>query len=226
MNECDILIVGAGITGLSIAKEISEHFDSLKVIIIDKENELAFHASGRNTGVIHAGFYYSADSLKAKFTAEGNRLLTNYCLSNGLSILRCGKVVVAKNEKEIELIDELKRRGDKNGVTLKVIDERELSEIEPNARTFRKALFSPSTSSINPKEILIDIANRIKRKEGFEVNLGVKYLKRIGKRRVRTSSGEISFKYLVNCAGLYADKIAHQYGVGRQYLLLPFKGLY
>lgn len=135
MITTDILIVGGGIVGVSIAKELTSRHPDLNITLLEKENAVACHASGRNSGVLHAGFYYSPDSLKARFTVEGNRLLTEYCLQHNLTINRCGKVVVAKDEKELEGIFELKRRGDKNGVTLELIDEKRLTELEPNART-------------------------------------------------------------------------------------------
>ena len=96
----DIVIIGGGIIGLCVARECAERWPGLKITIIEKEDALAKHASGRNSGVLHAGFYYSAESLKANFTKEGNRLLTKYCLDNKLSINRCGKVVVTKNNQE------------------------------------------------------------------------------------------------------------------------------
>ena len=125
MITTDIVIVGGGIIGLSIARELNNRHPDLKITLIEKEATVACHASGRNSGVLHAGFYYTPDSLKSRFTVEGNKLLTDYCLKNNLSINRCGKVVVAKDEREVEGILELKRRGDKNGVDLELIDEKD-----------------------------------------------------------------------------------------------------
>lgn len=226
MLECDILIAGAGITGLSVAREITGRYPSLKIIILEKEDELASHASGRNSGVIHAGFYYTPDSLKARLTAEGNRLLTQYCLDNGLSILRCGKVVIAKDENEIETLNDLKKKGDRNGVNLDIVDEKELGEIEPNAKTYRKALYSPSTSSIEPKQVINDIAKKLSSKKNVDILLETRFLKKGRKNEVRSSAGGICYKYFINCAGLYADRIARDFGASRKYVLLPFKGLY
>src|SRR5512137_381710 len=114
MYKTDYLIVGGGIIGLSIGRELVLCFPGSRIVILEKENEVAFHASGRNSGVLHAGFYYSADSLKARFTLAGNQALTAYCLENGLPINRCGKVVVASSEQEVEGVLELKRRGERN----------------------------------------------------------------------------------------------------------------
>lgn len=220
----DILIIGSGIMGLSIALEICNRWPDLKITLIEKEDTLACHGSGRNSGIIHAGFYYTPDSLKARFTAEGNRLLTDYCLRHNLAIDRCGKIVVAKDENEVEILYELKRRGDKNGVDLKIIDEDELQDLESNAKTFKIALYSPATSTVDPKEVVKHIADSLKDK--VDILLNERFIKKETHSTIRTSRLRIGFRYLVNSAGLYADKVAHQFGVGYKYTLIPFKGLY
>ncbi|HHT9144823.1 MAG: L-2-hydroxyglutarate oxidase [Candidatus Brocadiaceae bacterium] len=224
MITTDILIVGGGIIGLSIAREFNNRHPDLKITLIEKEATVACHASGRNSGVLHAGFYYTPDSLKSRFTVEGNKLLTDYCLKNNLSINRCGKVVVAKDEKELDSIFELKRRGDTNGVDLELIDEKRLEEIEPNARSFDKALYSPTTSVVNPKEVVGHIADTLKGKVNILFN--EKFIKSDDTNTISTNTHKIKFKHLINSAGLYADKIAHQFGIGQKYTLIPFKGLY
>ncbi len=224
MITTDIVIIGGGIIGLSIAREIYHRRPDLKITLIEKESAVACHASGRNSGVLHAGFYYSPDSLKSRFTVEGNKLLTDYCLKNNLSINRCGKVVVARDEKEVEGIYELKRRGDTNGVDLELIDEKRLEELEPNARTFSKALHSPTTSVVNPKEVAGHIADTLKGK--INILFNERFVKREDSSTICTGTQKIQFKHLINAAGLYADKIAHQFGVGQRYTLIPFKGLY
>ena len=224
MITTDILIVGGGIIGLSIAREFNNRHPDLKITLIEKEPAVGYHASGRNSGVLHAGFYYTPDSLKSRFTVEGNKLLTDYCLKNNLSINRCGKVVVARDEKEVEGIYELKRRGDRNGVDLELIDEKRLEELEPNARTFDKALYSPTTSVVNPKEVVGHIADTLKEK--VNILFSEKFIKRDDTNTISTNTHKIKFKHLINSAGLYADKIAHQFGIGQNYTLIPFKGLY
>ena len=220
----DILIVGGGIIGLTVAKELCDRWPRIKITLIEKEPSFAAHASGRNSGVIHAGFYYTPDSLKAKFTADGNRLLTDYCVKHNLSINRCGKVVVAKDAKELEMLYELKRRGDKNGVDVKVVDEKELIKLEPNANTYREALYSPATSTVNPKEVVEHIAESLKGK--ITILLNEKFSNRDDLDVVSTTSTTINFKYLINTAGLYAEKVAHHFGLGFKYTVIPFKGLY
>jgi len=149
----DILIIGAGIIGLSIARELKLKSPDSSIVILEKDSDVALHGSGRNSGVLHTGFYYTSNSLKAKFTASGNKSMKDYCYENGLRINECGKVVIAKNELEIDGLNTLIDRGVKNGVVLSLIDSHELAEIEPNAKTFEKALYSPSTATVDPVEI-------------------------------------------------------------------------
>lgn len=137
----DYLIVGSGIIGMTIAYELKEKEPSLKIAIIDKEEDVAKHASGRNSGVLHAGFYYTANSLKAKFTVDGNRLMKEFCKNNNIFVNETQKIVVAKNEEEVQGIYELQKRGEINGVETKIISEDEVSKIDPNIKTYKKALF-------------------------------------------------------------------------------------
>src|SRR6266853_3835330 len=121
MNTADFLVVGGGIVGLSIAREWKRRFRDARVALIEKEAECGLHASGRNSGVLHAGFYYAADSLKARFTREGNSQLTSYCAARRLPINRCGKLVVARTPAELVGLAELLRRGRVNGVPLEEV---------------------------------------------------------------------------------------------------------
>lgn len=220
----DILIVGAGVIGLGLALEIKRRQPGLSLVVIDKEAKLAAHGSGRNSGVLHAGFYYSADSLKARLTRDGNRLMTDYCLHKGLCINRCGKLVVATQEEDLTGLDELLRRGRANGVELEEISADEARRIEPRVRTLERALWSPSTSSVNPREVMASLAADAVT-AGIQVITGCAYLGRQGA-AVTTSEGLLSPGYLINAAGLYADRIARDYGFSRDYTILPFKGLY
>lgn len=210
--------------GVSIARELKRRSQDAKVILIEKEVECGLHASGRNSGVLHAGFYYTADSLKAKFTRQGNILMTEYCDAKKLKINKCGKLVVAKNKSELVYLDELLKRGEKNGVPLQAITEAEAKAIEPRVKTCGRAIFSPTTSSVDPMEVMMSFkADAIQ--EGIEIHTGVRYVGRSGK-AVLTSTGKYEAGYVVNVAGLYADKIGQDYGFSRNYRILPFKGLY
>lgn len=220
----DILIIGAGVIGLGLGLELKHRRPELSLAIIEKEATLAAHGSGRNSGVLHAGFYYSADSLKARLTREGNSLMTDYCLDKGLDINRCGKLVVATGEADLPVLDELLRRGRVNGVELESISADEARRIEPRARTLERALWSPTTSSVDPRQVLARMAEDAA-DLGIRVITRCAYLGRRG-RDVNTSQGLFSPGYVVNAAGLHADRIAHEYGSGRDFTMLPFKGLY
>lgn len=224
MKISDFLVIGGGIIGINIARQLKYRYSDARVVLIEKEAECGLHASGRNSGVLHAGFYYSADSMKAKFTRAGNRMLTEYCEEKAIRINKCGKLVVAKDEHDLPLLDELLDRGRRNGVPLADISEEEAKDIEPRALTYRRALFSPTTSSVDPMEVLHAMkADAIE--AGIEIHQGVRYIKRTTD-GVHTSNGSYKAGYLVNAAGLYADRIAMDYGFSERYVILPFKGLY
>lgn len=220
----DYVIVGAGIIGLTIAQRITDQHPSASVLILDKEESLATHASGRNSGVLHAGFYYTADSLKARLTVEGNQRLTAFCDAHGLKINKCGKLVVAQTPAEAEQIDELYRRGQCNGSTVKIISVAEAREMEPHVRSVDKVLYSPRTSTVDPKEVCQKLFT-ILQERGAVFQFGTAYCKRQAD-TIETTAGAIRFKHLINCAGLFADRIAQDFGFGEGYTLIPFKGLY
>lgn len=174
--------------------------------------------------MLHAGFYYAADSLKARFTRDGNRRLTEYCSERGLRLHRCGKLVVAKDEADLPGLDELLRRARANGVALDEVTEDEAREIEPRVKTHQRALHSSSTSSVDPGEVVASLALDA-RTAGIRIMTETAYLGHHSD-RVKTSSGAMSAGYVVNAAGLYADRIARDYGFSERYEILPFKGLY
>ena len=225
MDTCDFLIIGGGIIGISIARELKRRHPHATLLLIEKEEGYGLHASGRNSGVLHAGFYYTADSFKAKFTQTGNQRLTEYCESRNIPVNKCGKLVVAQNESELSQLDELMVRAKNNNVPLNYITEEEAKAIEPRVKTFEHALFSPTTSSVNPSQVVQAMRDDASQ-EGLKLHSGVRYLRRTGKGAVKTSQGNIEFGYMVNAAGLYADKIAQDFGFSRDYRILPFKGLY
>lgn len=226
----DSLIIGSGILGLTIAFQIKKKNPQAGVCIIDKEEREAMHSSGRNSGVLHAGFYYTADSLKARFTVAGNRLMKQYCCQHGIPVNAAGKLVVAQNEQELEQLYELERRGKRNGANVEIIDEYKALEIEPNVRTFRKALYSPDTASVDAREVCARLRRDLE-SQGVRFLFGTKYLgqKAGGNGEgtvVKTTAGDMTVGKLINCAGLYADKIAKDFGFGQQYTIIPFKGIY
>lgn len=221
----DYLVIGGGIIGLNIALQIQEKKPTCKIVLIEKEREVAMHSSGRNSGVLHAGFYYSADSLKAKFTRDGNKAMHEFCKQRNLAINECAKVVIATNEDELKGLEELKRRGDTNGVELLWMSEEEVEQKYPNLKTYKKALFSPSTATIDPKKVTREFA-KLAVEKGITILTNTKYLQKIDDFKISTTQGDITCKKLINCGGLYADKIAKEYGFAQNYIIIPFKGIY
>lgn len=225
MNKTyDYLIIGSGIMGLTIAWSIKQKQPNASIVIADKEPKEAYHASSRNSGVLHAGFYYTADSLKAKFTVEGSKRLKHFCRYKNIPLNECGKLVVAQNEEELEKLHELERRGKTNGSNVRLIDVEEAEAIEPNVVTYKKALYSPDTASVNPQEVCAHLKLDLI-KEGVEFRFNTKYLSR-HQNTVVASTGDITAKKIINAGGLYADKIAQDFGFGTRYTMIPFKGLY
>ena len=224
--QSDYLIIGAGIIGLSIARQLKEKYPGKSIVILEKEIDVAYHSSGRNSGVLHAGFYYTSDSLKARFTKDGNALMREYCEKNHLKINKCEKVVVANDEKELKSLYELEQRGRQNGVDVRIIDEKELLEIDPNVQTYKKALYSPNTATVDPVEISQHIKKALVEK-GVMFYFGEGYEKKLDNHTVQSNLNQIfSATKIINCAGLYADRVAKDFGFSQNYTIIPFKGIY
>jgi L-2-hydroxyglutarate oxidase LhgO len=224
MRGYDIAVIGGGIVGLALADAWLARHPGSSVLVLDKEERLAAHASGRNSGVLHAGFYYAPDSLKAQLTRRGNQMLKAFCAERGVPVRETGKVVVTTSAEQLSALDELYARGQTNGVPLELVDEVGLREIEPLARTHERALWSPSTAVADPVAVVEALAARV-RERGGEVRLGTPVIE-AGPGCVRTPYQRIEVGHTINAAGLYADRVAHWFGVGEDYAMLPFKGLY
>jgi len=224
--RCDYLIIGAGIIGMALARELLSRFPAADILVIEKEPDVARHSSGRNSGVLHAGFYYTADSLKARFTRDGNRMMREYVKGRGLAINECHKVVVASDESEIEGVRELQRRGEKNGVDVRIIDQQELAGIDPNAKTTQIALYSPSTATVDPGQVCHALKDDLEQ-AGVKFLFSQGYQRRQGDSAIVTSGGlVIEVGLIINAAGLYADRIARDFGFSQNYTIIPFKGIY
>lgn len=224
MVTTDFLIIGAGIIGICVARELKRRHPARSVTLIEKEAAVGRHASGRNSGVLHAGFYYTADSLKARFCRDGNRALRTYIGTKGIPLNECGKLVVARNADDLPQLDELLRRARANGVTLESITATQAREIEPRVITHERALWSASTATADPLQVIGAMREDAER-EGVRVISGARYRGFSGG-CVSTTAETFSAGYTINCAGLYADRVALSFGFSQNYRILPFKGLY
>ena len=220
----DVAVIGGGIVGLALADAWLTRYPGGSALVLDKEDHLAAHASGRNSGVLHAGFYYAPDSLKAHLTRRGNQMLKVFCAERDVHVRETGKVVVTTSPDQLTQLDDLYSRGQANGVPLEMIDDAQLHEIEPLARTHERALWSPSTAVADPAAVVEALGARV-RERGGEIRLGTP-VTAAGPGWVRTPTGSIAVGHIINAAGLYADRVAHWFGVGEDYRMLPFKGLY
>lgn len=211
--------------GLATGIALLESKPSLKVIIAEKEEALAKHASGRNSGVLHAGFYYSPDSLKAKFCRDGNRALRKLAKKYEIPIRDVGKVVVARNADENLRLETLFERGIKNGVDLELLDASKLTEYEPLAITHERFLWSPTTA-VSDSKAIVDAM----RKEFESLGGVIHYKSKVQLTEVNNeivdSTNTFSAKHFINAAGAQSDRIARKVGVGTEYAMLPFMGVY
>ena len=226
-KEYDQIIIGAGIVGISLGLALLERDPNRKVLIIDKEEKPGIHASGRNSGVLHAGFYYSPDSLKAKFCRLGNLELRKFCKENNLQILETGKVVVCQDKQDVARLEELYRRGVANGVNIEILDSKDLGKIEPAAQTVDKFIWSPTTAVGNPKDVIKKLAEKFTKSGGsFSFNTQVQLIEKDNEVLVKTKTAMYNAKSIINSAGAYAADLAKQVNVGTEYVCLPFLGAY
>lgn len=221
----DVLIIGAGVIGLSTAKALLDMNPNIKLTIVDKELSLGEHASGRNSGVLHSGFYYSPDSLKAKFCFDGNLALKDLCQEHRIPVKALGKVVVTKSVQEVCQLESLFARGKENGVDLKLLQESELSRYEPMARTYESFIWSPNTAISDPKKVLLALSSRVKNINGqIILNASIKF--GVDSQLITLDGEPVFARHVVNTAGSNADRIAHLFGFGINLSMIPFMGVY
>lgn len=223
----DIVIIGGGIIGCATAMSLLNN-SKYKVLIIEAEDKLAAHQTGNNSGVIHSGLYYKPGSLKARNCAEGRDLLYRFCEENGIPYKKCGKIVVAIEECEVEPLNMLYERGIANGLDrLKKLTANELKEYEPNVKGVA-GLFVPQTGIVDFLKVTNTFAQLIK-EAGSEIETDCKFISinRLGEELIlQTSRGDIKSKFLVNCGGLYSDRIAKACDVNPGLQIIPFRGEY
>jgi len=221
----NILICGAGIIGLTLAREL--HARGVEgIALLEAEAEVGLHSSGRNSGVLHSGIYYAPESIRAKTCGEGARLMADYCQEKGLPYNKNGKVIVAQKESDIPAMEALFSKAVANGATVQMIDEKELADIEPLARTVGgRAIYSPNTAVVEPKAVLHALTTELSATGKVKILKNTRF-KRVKGTTALTSSGPVSFRLFINAAGQNSDKVAHAFNLGREYALIPFKGIY
>ena len=227
-NQYDIAIIGGGILGLSTAMQLMERAPNWRVAVIEKEAQLAMHQTGHNSGVMHSGIYYRPGSHKAQFCVAGLNNMVKFCDENEIEYQQCGKVIVALNESELGRLQDLFERGTANGVPdLEIVGPERLKEIEPHTVGMR-ALWAPHTGIVDFTKVAAAFANKFQQ-AGGDIFTGAavkKITNMTGSVALETTKGTLQAKHLINCAGLYADKVATMTGEKLGVKIIPFRGEY
>jgi (S)-2-hydroxyglutarate dehydrogenase len=228
MKHYDVIIVGAGIVGLATAYKLIEQRPQLKIAILEKENDIALHQTGHNSGVIHSGIYYKPNSLKAINCKTGYDQLLNFCREHGIDYDLCGKIIVACDNKELVSLENIYKRGVENGLTgIKKINQSEIKELEPHCSGI-SGVFVPQTGIID----YVDVSKKYRDiflEKGGELYLGHKVVdikQKNGLNYIETNVSSFESKWVINCAGLYSDKIAKLTSKDVDLQIIPFRGEY
>jgi len=227
-SRYNVIVIGGGVVGLAVALEITRRFPHLRLLVLEKEDRVARHQSGHNSGVIHSGLYYKPGSLKARLCVAGAGAMIEFCREHSVPHKVCGKVVVATSPHELPRLKELRQRGEANGLTgLRLIGPEELREIEPHAVGLQ-ALLVPSTGVTDYAAVCQKYSQLISTAGGTVLTsalvTGMKRL--VGEIVVETSRGVFSTTSLINCAGLFSDRISRMAGDDPQVMIVPFRGEY
>ncbi len=224
----DVAIVGGGIVALATARALLERAPRAQLAIVEKEDRLAAHQTGHNSGVIHSGIYYKPGSYKARLCVEGARLMSEFCAERGIKVERCGKTIVATCEDEVPRLKTLYERGTANGVPgLTMIDVARLHEIEPHAAAVA-AIHSPNTAIVDYKEVAAALGRELLG-QGIAIHLSARVtaIARAGEVfALTTPRATVTARNLVNCAGLYSDRVARMAGATPDVRIVPFRGEY
>jgi len=224
MTECDVAIIGGGIVGLATGYQLARLDPGKKVVVLEKEAGLAEHQTGRNSGVIHSGIYYKPGSLKAVNCREGRKALIEFCQQEGVAHEICGKVIVAVDEKEMPALERIYERGQANGVNCAIIDRERLHELEPYSAGIR-AIHVPDAGIVDYRGVCAKLAAHIERAGGkILTNARVTAIHSDGDRtRLVSTAGEVAAKLVVNCTGLFADRVTALGGITPPAKIVPFR---
>lgn len=223
----DFVIIGGGIVGLSTGMTLGQRYPDARIVVLEKESRWAFHQTGNNSGVIHSGIYYKPGSFKAKFCRQGSRSMVEFCQQHGIDHEVCGKVIVATEERELPLLDNLYQRGLKNGLNVTKITAAAVKEIEPHVRCLA-GIQVPTTGIIDYKQVCQKYADLF-RSYGGELCLNTKVEKITQTPKgqvVETNSGTFATRFVINCAGLHSDRVAKLGQVNPAAKIVPFRGEY
>lgn len=223
----DIILIGGGIVGVATAWQLSEKFPGKKILLLEKEPELALHQTGRNSGVLHAGVYYPPGSLKARFCKRGLNMTVRFCEQHDLPVLQCGKLIVATSKKEQQRLADLHQRCVQNELDVELLSTGQITELEP-AITGLAAMRVSQTGIVNFRRVTGKMA------ELFRANGGeIRHECRVKGLResttevvVKTTQGDFTARFLLVCGGLMADRLARMMGVGDNFQIVPFRGEY
>jgi (S)-2-hydroxyglutarate dehydrogenase len=224
----DVAIIGGGIVGLATAEALVSAEPGLRLVVLEKESQVASHQSGRNSGVIHSGIYYRPGSLKAALCRSGRARLLEFCRAERISHEICGKVIVATNEAQIPALLELARRGEANSVVCEVLDQSGLRRLEPHVRGIQ-ALYVPSAGIVDFAAIARRLAERLQARPRCALRLGARVHEIYGRRgaiTLDTGSENLHAHFVINCAGLQADRVARLCGQKPRATIIPFRGDY
>jgi L-2-hydroxyglutarate oxidase len=226
--DCDLVVVGGGILGLAVARELLERRPGLRLVVLEREEQLGLHQTGRNSGVVHAGIYYQPGSLKARLCVAGARALYEYCERKEIAVDRCGKLIVALDRSELGRLDELEQRGRLNQVPgLRRLGAEEIAEIEPHACGVA-ALHSPHTGIIDFQAVARSYADDVRAAGGvIATGCGVSSVSsRGGHLTLGHARGELRARHGLFCAGLWSDRLAVMAGASPDPRIVPFRGGY
>ena len=223
----DYIIIGGGIVGVSTAWQLQQRYPDKKVLLLEKESEFATHQTGHNSGVIHAGVYYEPGSLKAKFCRAGVDATINFCQQHDIPFNQCGKLLVATNALEVQRMEALYQRCQKNNIEVELLDKQQLKIEEPNI-TGLGAILVRSTGIVDYQLITIKMAQEFQSLGGeCRLNTKVTQLKETAEEiRVTTNAGEFSSRYLITCSGLMADRVVKMLDINVDFQIVPFRGEY